>query len=71
MVGFWTEEVGINNNLIYVLGYQDWADREKKWTAFANDPGWLKVRADTEKDGPLVAKVENRILRPTTYSPMQ
>ena len=71
VVGFWTEDVGINNNLVYILAFQDWADREKKWTGFMKDPGWLAVRAETEKNGPLVSRVENRILRPTPYSPMQ
>ena len=71
VVGFWTEEVGTSNNLVYILGYEDWADREKRWTAFMNDPDWLKVRAETEKEGPLVTRVHNRILRPTLYSPMK
>jgi hypothetical protein len=71
VVGFWTEDVGTNNNLVYILAFQDWADREKKWGQFMKDPGWLAVRAETEKNGPLVSRVENRILRPTPYSPMQ
>jgi hypothetical protein len=32
------------------------------------DPEWLKARAETEKDGPIVAKVTNYILEPTHYS---
>lgn len=71
VVGFWTEEVGTSNNLVYILGFDSWADREKKWTAFQNDPDWLQVRAVTEKNGPLVLRVRNSLLRPTHYSPMQ
>jgi len=71
VVGFWTEDIGTSNRLLYVLGYESLADREKKWTAFMNDPDWLQVRAKTEAGGPLVARVINSILRPTAYSPMK
>jgi hypothetical protein len=71
VIGFWTEDIGTSNNLVYILGYESLADREKKWSAFAVDPDWLKVRAETEKNGPIVQKAHNKILRPTNYSPMQ
>ncbi len=71
VVGFWTDDIGTTNRLIYILAYDSLADREKKWGAFASDPEWLKVRAETEKDGPIVARVINTIMRPTPYSPMQ
>jgi hypothetical protein len=71
VVGFWTEDIGTSNQLVYMLGFDCLADREKKWTAFQADPEWNKVRAESEKDGPINARVRNRILRPTNYSPMQ
>jgi hypothetical protein len=54
-----------------MLGFDSLADREKKWTAFQADPGWHKVRAESERDGPINARVRNVLLRPTSYSPMQ
>lgn len=71
VVGFWTEEIGTSNQLVYMLGYDSLADRETKWAAFQADPDWNKVRSDTEKNGPINARVRNMILRPTAYSPMQ
>ncbi|MCH7712209.1 MAG: NIPSNAP family protein [Chloroflexi bacterium] len=71
VVGFWTEEVGTSNKLVYMLGFDSLADRETKWAAFQADPEWNKVRTETEKDGPINVRVNNRILRPTSYSPMQ
>lgn len=71
VVGFWTEDIGTGNQLVYMLGFDSLADREKKWAAFQADPVWNKVRADSEKDGPINARVRNMILRPTNYSPMQ
>lgn len=67
--GFWTTLIGESNQtLYYLLEWESLADREKKWNAFLKDPEWLKVRAETEKDGPIVAKVTNYILEPTPYS---
>lgn len=71
VVGFWTEDIGTSNQLVYMLGYDSLADREKKWAAFGADPDWATVRSESEKDGPINARVRNMILRPTAYSPMQ
>jgi hypothetical protein len=67
--GFWTTLIGESNQtLYYLLEWKDLAEREEKWTAFLQDPEWIKARAETEKDGPIVAKVTNYILQPTSYS---
>ena len=71
VVGFWTEDIGASNQLVYMLGFESLADREQKWNAFQADPGWHQVRAESEADGPINARVRNMILRPTSYSPMQ
>jgi len=71
MVGFWTDEVGMSNRLTYLLAFDDMAARDKAWAGFRADPERLKAFAETEKDGPLVARVTNTIMRPTAYSPMQ
>ena len=69
IVGFWTEVIGISNRLTYMLSFDSMADREAKWAAFQADQGWQQARAESEKDGPLVAVVENSFLRLTPYSP--
>lgn len=67
--GFWTVEVGNSNqDLVYLLAWESLAEREQKWSAFAADPDWLAARAESEKDGPIVASVENSILKPTAFS---
>ena len=71
VVGFWTEIVGRNDTLVYITAFDSLADREEKWTAFASDPDWLKVREETEKNGPIVERIENRFLQPTSFSAMQ
>lgn len=67
--GFWTVLVGpSHNDLYYLLEWEDLAEREQKWTAFITDPEWLSKRAETERNGPLVERIENMFLSPTPYS---
>jgi hypothetical protein len=68
-IAYWTEEVGVSNRLVYMLGYPSLGDREKSWTAFQADPEWLKARAESEKNGALVRVSHHSILRLTSYSP--
>lgn len=70
-VGYWEEVVGQSNRLVYMLAFENLADREKKWTAFQQDAEWAKVRAESEKDGPINRLVTNRFLSPTDYSPLK
>ncbi len=67
--GFWTTLIGESNQeLYYLLQWESLAEREKKWGAFMTDPNWLSARAETEKDGAIVASVSNQILQPTSFS---
>ena len=70
--GFWTVLIGDgNNDLHYMLVWDSLADREKKWTAFQADPEWHKARAESEKDGPILANVKSTMLQPTAFSAMK
>ena len=67
--GFWTTLVGESNmDLTYLLAWESLAERESKWTAFQGDPEWLAKRAETEKNGQIVASISNQMLLPTTFS---
>ena len=67
--GFWTVLVGESNMaLYYMLQWDSLADREKKWNAFQADPEWHTKRAETEKNGPIVASISNSFLTPTSFS---
>ena len=67
--GFWTTLIGDSNQeLTYLLAWESLADREKKWNAFMADPAWINARADSEKDGPILANASNRSLQPTAFS---
>jgi hypothetical protein len=67
--GFWTTLIGESNHeLIYLIAWESLAEREAKWTAFINDPEWIAVRNESEKDGPILLNVSNQILAPTAFS---
>ncbi|WP_107676424.1 NIPSNAP family protein [Agrobacterium sp. LAD9] len=71
-VGFWTVQIGDSNqHLFYMLQWDSLAERERIWNGFMRDPEWLSRRAETEKNGPLVASVVNAILEPTAFSALQ
>jgi hypothetical protein len=71
-IGFWTTLVGESSNeLTYILQWDSLADLETKWTAFLNDPAWHKVRDEGERDGPIVASINNQILAPTAFSALK
>ncbi len=73
LIGYWTPVDGeaAKNTLVYILAYPDKESREKSWKAFREDPEWNKARAESEKDGKLVEKVEEKFLKPTDYSPIR
>lgn len=67
--GFWTVLIGESNqDLYYLLEWDSLAERETRWNAFASDPEWLARRAESEKDGPIVASLSSQILQPTAFS---
>lgn len=69
VVGYWEPLIGTSNQLVYLIEWQDLGERERVWAAFQSDPEWQKARAESERDGPLVARVINTILKKTPYSP--
>ena len=67
--GFWTVLIGDgNHDLYYFIAWESLADREKKWTTFQADPAWIAARADSERDGPILANVTSSLLTPTAFS---
>ncbi len=67
--GFWTTVIGESNQeLTYMLAWESLAERETKWAAFQTDPEWIAKRAETEKDGQIVANIVSQLLQPTSFS---
>lgn len=67
--GFWTVLVGDSSaDLYYLLQWDSLAEREAKWAIFQADPEWIEKRAESERDGPIIASVTNAFLQPTAFS---
>lgn len=71
VVGFWQTAVGDNSQLVYILAFDDLNHMERAWREFTQDEEWQRAKRESEKEGPLVARVRNTVLRPTPYSPLQ
>lgn len=69
-IGYWTPQENPDGKLIYILAYPDRVERDAAWQNFMTDPDWQTARAESEKDGRLVAKVESVFLKPTDFSPI-
>jgi hypothetical protein len=69
-VGYWTPLEGptAGTTLVYILEHPSREEARQNWVAFNADPEWQKVRAESEKDGRIVAKAESVFLVPTDYS---
>jgi len=67
--GFYTTLIGTSNQeLTYFVAWESLADREKKWATFQADPAWTSARAESERDGPIVANITSTLLQPTAFS---
>jgi hypothetical protein len=53
-----------DGRLTYMTRFETEDARKKAWEAFAADHEWAKVKADTEKDGPLLKSQSMSILSP-------
>ncbi|MDR3618039.1 MAG: NIPSNAP family protein [Paludisphaera borealis] len=74
LIGFWTpqdEKEGKASKLIYLVSFPSREAAVKTWKEFGQDPAWQKAKAESEKNGPIVQKVESVFLDPTDYSALK
>ena len=73
LIGFWTPTQGeeAKDTLIYIIAFPSVEAQKKAWQAFRADPEWIKVKAESEKEGSLTTKVESKSLKATDYSPLR
>jgi len=66
---FWEDTDPEHSRLYYVVAFENREEREHKWEAFRSDAEWLQVKSESEKDGPIVEKVESIFLKRAPYFP--
>ena len=69
LIGFWTPEIGpINNQVIYIWGWESFEERQRVLPAWQSDPERARVWAETERNGVLVRRVNNLLMEATSFS---
>jgi hypothetical protein len=57
--------------LVYLLAYPSRDAAKASWDAFRNDPEWKTVASESQKDGPIVTKVDSVFMTAADYSPLK
>ena len=72
-IGYWSPEdaPACQNLFVYILEHPSRQEAEKNWAAFQADPEWQKVKTESEKNGPLVDKIDHYFMDPTSFSALQ
>jgi len=72
-IGYWVPQdpALASNTLIYIVVHPSRAEAEKNWAEFSKDPEFIKLAAESMKNGPIVQKVESLYLDPTDFSPLK
>ena len=70
-VGYWTGTGKNEGKLYFIISYPNEQSREKHWSAFAQDPDWVKAKTASEENGKLVEAVDQVFMNPTDYSPVK
>jgi hypothetical protein len=69
-VGYWVPVENKDEQLYNVLSYPDQDARKRSWENCLTDPAWKTAHMESEKDGKLVAKIDEHFLVLTDYSPV-
>ena len=68
-LGWYTSAEGQLNQVVHLWAFESQADRESRRNAMMADPAWAVYLKRSEELGLLVSQ-ENRILKPTDFSPV-
>jgi hypothetical protein len=68
LIGAFTVDIGDVSSIVQLWGYEDFADRQRRRAELQADEGW---KAFLPKLQPLIHVQKNRILLPTSFSPIR
>ncbi len=67
LVGMWTTAIGDSSEVTYILTWRDLEHLNRGWQAIYSDEAMIAYLAE----GARVDYVDNKVLRPVRYSPLQ
>lgn len=68
-LGYWVPQENPEEKLIYVLAHKSKEARDASFKAFLADPEWQAAAKESEKNGPIVDKIESVLMDAADYSP--
>ena len=66
LIGYFTTETGVLNQVVHLWAYDDYEDRRARRAALWTDPDWT---AYADRVLPWIERMETRLLVPTAFSP--
>jgi hypothetical protein len=72
-IGYWVplDPPASEGTLMYILQHPSREAAKEHWAAFSADPEWQKAKAESEKDGRLVSKVDSVFTEAADFSPIK
>ena len=67
LIGYFTTDIGTLNQIVHLWGYESMDDRQERRRKLQEDPAWQSYLTTIR---PFVLHQENRILVPTSFSPI-
>jgi NIPSNAP protein len=68
LLGYFHTEVGGLNTMVHLWGYDSFDERMRRRAALAADPSWQRYLVRIR---PLIESMSNRLLVPTSFSPIR
>jgi len=68
LLGYFHTEVGALNTMVHLWGYDSFEDRLRRRAALAANADWQRYLARVR---PLIESMSNRLLLPTSFSPIR
>jgi hypothetical protein len=68
LLGYFATEIGELSSLVHIWGYQSLDDRMERRQRLSQEPAW---QAYLQACTPMIRAMENRIMVPTSFSPIR
>lgn len=68
-IGYFVTEIGEQNQVVHLWGYETMADRETRRTQLEADPEWIAYRSESAATGNVLHQ-ENKIIKSVSFSPL-
>jgi len=70
LVGFFTTEFGVANQVVHIWAYTSLDDRAERRAKMMSDPRWQEFSRLNKELGAVMA-LDSRMMRPTDFSPLK